>query len=52
MIVLLPLIPVSIPPNGHMIIVAFIDVACFDLIPVDLFYPYLFDFQDSDAFNF
>ena len=35
-----------------MFLVSFIDIACFDLVPVDLIYPHIFDFQDSDAFNF
>ena len=52
MIVLIPLIPVSIPANGQMFIVSLIDIACFDLVPVDLIWPHIFDFQDSDSFNF
>ena len=52
LIVLIPLIPVKIPANGQMFLVSFIDIACFDLVPVDLIYPHVYDFQDSDAFNF
>ena len=34
-----------------MILTGLVDIACFDLIPVDLFYPTIFDFEDSDSFN-
>ena len=52
LIVIIPLLPVKLPPNTQMILVAFIDFACFDLVPVDLIYPSIFDFLDSDPFNF
>ena len=52
LIVLIPLIPIKMPANGQMIIVGLVKIACFDLVPVDLIWPHIFDFQDSDAFNF
>ena len=50
-IVLLPLVPVNYPANAQLIISNLVSVATLDLIPVDLIFPLVFDFKDSDPFN-
>lgn len=47
MIVHLPLFQIVFPANVIMLIQPLVNVANFDIIPVDLFYPYIFNFGDS-----
>ena len=47
MIVHLPLFQIVFPANVIMLIQPLVNVANFDIIPVDLFYPYIFTFGDS-----
>ena len=51
LIVHLPLFKIVFPPNVIMLISPLVNVANFDIIPVDLYYPYLFNFGDSEPFN-
>ena len=51
-IVAIPLIPAKFPANASMIIGSLIDIANFDLVPVDWIYPYIFDFDESESFNY
>ena len=49
MIAHLPMFKVVFPANAQMILEPLVEVANFDLIPVWLFYPFIFNFGDSDA---
>ena len=51
MVVHLPLFRIVFPPNVILLIQPLVNVANFDIIPVDLFYPYIFDFGDSEPYN-
>ena len=52
LIVAIPLIPVKYPANAATLLGSLIDIANFDLVPVDLIYPYIYDFDESEAFNY
>ena len=51
LIVIIPLLPVKLPAIMQMFLVPFIDIACFELIPTDIFFPFVFAFPESNAFN-
>ena len=51
-IVVIPLIPMQFPANAQILFGSLVDIANFDIVPVDLIYPTIFDFEDSDPFNF
>ena len=51
MIVHFPLFKLIFPPNAQLILEPLVEVANFDLIPTWVFYPYIFNFGDSEAFN-
>ena len=51
LIVHLPLLKIIFPPNVLMFILPLVNVANFDIIPVHLVYPYVFDFQASKPYN-
>ena len=51
LIVHLPLLKIIFPPNVLMFVLPLVNVANFDIIPVHLVYPYVFDFQASEPYN-
>ena len=51
MVAHLPMFKVVFPANAQMILEPLVEVANFDLIPVWLFYPFIFNFGDSDPYN-
>ena len=51
-IVVIPLIPMQFPANAQILFGSLVDIANFDIIPVDVIYPHIYDFEDSDPFNF
>lgn len=51
-IVILPLIPVQYSANAKIFLGNLINIANFDIIPTDLFYPYIFEFEETEPFNY
>ena len=51
LIVHLPLYSIVTPPNAQMLLAPMVNVANFDMIPTFLFYPYIFNYGDSDPYN-
>lgn len=51
LIVHFPLFHLVFPPNVTMLLEPLVNVANFDVLPTGLFYPYIYNFGDSEAFN-
>ena len=47
----LPMFKVVFPANAQMMLEPLVEVANFDLIPTFLFYPFIFNYGDSEPYN-